>query len=201
MSMGSGDTRGGLRAGIGSAAVAAHGLGQRALAKGFSLAVGGAFAEFGARSVIQPPVRLGGVGRIAIGEGVMVGTGSWLQALGEGPGVALELGDGTSIVGHCVLSAAESIRIGKRVLIARNAYISDHSHAFADKTRAVMDQGITKVAPVVLDDGCWLGENVVIGPGVRIGRGAVVGANSVVLSDVPDYGVAVGAPARVIKTF
>ena len=201
MSVGTGNARGGLRAGIGSAAVAAHGLGQRALAKGFSLAIGGGFASFGRRSVIQPPVRLGGVDRIAIGEDVMIGTGSWLQALGDETGVALEVGDGTSIVGHCVLSAASSIRIGRRVLIARNAYISDHSHAFQDTSAAVMDQGITRVAPVVLDDGCWLGENVVIGPGVRIGRGAVVGANSVVLADVPDHSVAVGSPARVIRSF
>ena len=192
---------GGLRASVGAAAIAAHGLGQRALAKGFSLAVGGAFASFGARSVIQPPVRLGGVGRIAIGDGVMVGTGSWLHTLGDEPGVAIRIEDGASIVGHCVISAASSVRIGRRVLIARNAYISDHSHAFQDTTTPVMDQGITRVAPVELDDGCWLGENVVIGPGVRVGRGAVVGANSVVLSDVPDHAVAVGAPARVIRTF
>jgi acetyltransferase-like isoleucine patch superfamily enzyme len=41
---------------------------------------------------------------------------------------------------------------------------------------------------------------VVIGPGLRIGRGAVVGANSVVLDDVPDFAVAVGAPARVVRS-
>ena len=192
---------GGLRAGIGAAAVTAHGLGQRVVAKGFSLAVGGAFASFGRRSVIQPPVRLGGVGRIAIGDGVMVGTGSWLHTLGDEDGVAIRIEDGASIVGHCVISAARSVRIGRRVLIARNAYVSDHSHAFSDTERAVMDQGITRIAPVELDDGCWLGENVVIGPGVRVGRGAVVGANSVVLSDVPDHSVAVGAPARVIRSF
>lgn len=201
MDDGTATASGGLRGGIGAAAIAAHGLARRAVAKGFSLAVGGAFASFGPRSVIQPPVRLGGVGRIAVGEGVMVGTGSWLHTLGDGPGVAIRIEDGASIVGHCVISAAESVRIGRRVLIARNAYISDHSHAFEDTATAVMDQGITRIGAVELDDGCWLGENVVIGPGVRIGRGAVVGANSVVLSDVPDHAVAVGTPARVIRTF
>jgi acetyltransferase-like isoleucine patch superfamily enzyme len=79
-------------------------------------------------------------------------------------------------------------------------YVADHSHAFADTTRAVLDQGIDRVAPVEIGDGAWLGENVVVGPGVRIGRGAVVGANSVVLDDVPDHSVAVGAPARVVRT-
>jgi acetyltransferase-like isoleucine patch superfamily enzyme len=72
-------------------------------------------------------------------------------------------------------------------------------HAFDDRTRAILDQGITRVAPVEIGDGAWLGQNVVIGPGVRVGRGAVVGANSVVLHDVPDFEVAVGAPARVVE--
>jgi lipopolysaccharide O-acetyltransferase len=172
----------------------------RARAKVFSLLAGGAFAEFGARSVIEPPVRLQGEARIAVGDDVFVGAQSWLQVL-DGPDrhVALAIGDGTSIAGSCVLSAAMSVRLGRKVLLARNVYISDHSHAFADTSRAVLDQGITKVEPVEIGDGAWLGQNVVVGPGVRIGRGAVVGANSVVLEDVPDYAVAVGAPARVVR--
>jgi acetyltransferase-like isoleucine patch superfamily enzyme len=97
-----------------------------------------------------------------------------------------------------VLSAAESVRLGDRVLLARGVYVSDHSHAFEDTSRAVLDQGITRIEPVEVCDGAWLGENVVVCPGVRIGRGAVVGANSVVLNDVPDHCVAVGAPARIV---
>jgi acetyltransferase-like isoleucine patch superfamily enzyme len=172
----------------------------RARAKTFSLLAGGAFAQFGADSVIEPPVRLQGESRIAVGEGVFVGAQSWLQVL-DGPDrhVALSIGDGTSIAGSCVLSAAMSVRLGRKVLLARNVYVSDHSHAFADLSRAVLDQGITKVEPVEIGDGAWLGQNVVVGPGVRIGRGAVVGANSVVLEDVPDYSVAVGTPARVVR--
>jgi acetyltransferase-like isoleucine patch superfamily enzyme len=78
-------------------------------------------------------------------------------------------------------------------------YVADHRHAFADRTRPVLAQGITRVGPVEVGDGAWLGENVVVGPGVRIGRGAVVGANSVVLQDVPDFWVAVGVPARRVR--
>lgn len=173
----------------------------RARAKVFSLLAGRAFASFGARSVIEPPVRLNGERRIAIGNDVFVAAGSWLQVLnldGE-DGVALRLGDGTSLAGPCVLSAARSVTLGRKVLLARNVYIADHSHAFDDPERAVLDQGITRVAPVEIGDGAWLGENVVVGPGVCIGRGSVVGANAVVLADVPDFAVAVGVPARVIR--
>jgi acetyltransferase-like isoleucine patch superfamily enzyme len=86
-------------------------------------------------------------------------------------------------------------------LLARNVYIADHRHAFEDTGRAVLAQGIEGVAPVEIGDGAWLGENVVVCPGVRIGRGAVVGGNAVVTADIPDFAVAVGVPARVVRTF
>jgi acetyltransferase-like isoleucine patch superfamily enzyme len=168
--------------------------------KTFSLAVGPAFADFGHRSVIQPPVRLAGEARIVLGSDVFIGAGSWLQVLdGYSSGQAIEIGDGTSVAGACTLSAAVSVRLGRRVLLARNVYIADHSHAFADPQRPVADQGIDRIAAVEIADGAWLGQNVVVCPGVRIGRGAVIGAGSVVLHDVPDRAVAVGAPARVVR--
>lgn len=189
-----------LRQLAGASALAVYRGFVRARAKGFSVLAGGAFASFGRRSVIEPPVRLSGEGRIAVGDDVFVGAGSWLQVL-DGPdrGVAIEIGDGTSIVGGCVLSAAASVRLGRKVLFARNVYVSDHSHEYRELGTAVLDQGIRDVAPVEIGDGAWLGQNVVVCPGVRIGRGAVIGANSVVLADVPDYAVAVGAPARVVR--
>ena len=184
----------------GRASVTIYRLFRRVWAKLFSWSTSGAFASFGSGSVIQPPIRLAGECRIAVGKGVFIGAGSWLQVLeGAEAGIALQIGDGTSIAGNCVLSAARSVRIGARVLIARGVYVSDHSHAFDDTRIAVLDQGVTQVDPVEVCDGAWLAENVVIGPGVRVGRGTVIGANSVVLEDVPDHCVAVGAPAKVIR--
>ena len=168
----------------------------------FSVAVAGSFREFGRRSVIQLPVRLSGESRISVGDDVFVGAGSWLQVLsdsGRGETGVIEIGSGTSIAGSCILSAASRIRLGRSVLLARNVYIADHTHAYADVGVPVLDQGITRVAPVEIGDGAWLGQNVVITPGVRVGRGAVVGANSVVRDEVPDFAVAVGAPARVVR--
>ncbi len=167
--------------------------------KAFSLLAAGAFARFGTSSVITPPVRIEGEERIAIGSGVFVGTGCWLHVEGATDDVAIEIGDGTSIGAYSTLSAIHSIRIGRRVLTARHIYISDHSHHFGDPDLPVRDQGFTKIEPVEIGDGAWLGESVVVLPGVRIGRGAVIGAHSVVMSDVPDWGVAVGAPARVVR--
>jgi lipopolysaccharide O-acetyltransferase len=160
-----------------------------------------AFASFGAHSVIQLPVRLNGEAAVAVGSDVFIGAGSWIQVMNADAGASIVIGDGTSIAGLCVLSAAHSIRIGSKVLMARNVYIADHGHAFEDPTTPVLDQGLRQVRPVEIGDGAWLGQNVFVGPGVSIGRGAVVGANSVVLSDVPDHTVAVGAPARILRSF
>ncbi len=184
---------------LGTAVVRGYGLFHRGRSKCFSLLASGGFAEFGRRTVLTLPIRLGGTERIAIGSGVFVGGDSWLQAIGDGTETALEIGDGTSISGHCVLSAASHVRLGANVLLARNVYVSDHSHAYADPERPVLEQGLTRIESVEIEDGAWLGQNVVVCPGVRIGKGAVVGANSVVTEDVPDRSLAVGAPARIVK--
>lgn len=177
-------------------------FGRRARRRTFSALAAGGFAAFGRGTTLEPPVRIEREWRIAIGSGVFIGPGCVLQALDEGgTDVALVIGDGTEIAGSCVLSAVSSVRLGCKVLFARNVYVSDHIHAYDDPRSAVLDQGVARVEPVEIEDGAWLGQNVVVCPGVRIGRGAVVGANSVVLDDVPDHALAVGAPARVVREF
>jgi acetyltransferase-like isoleucine patch superfamily enzyme len=167
----------------------------------FSLLVSGAFAHFGSKTVLMYPIRLDGEERIAIGDHVFIGPGSWLQTLPDAENrlVAITVGSGTSVAGACVISAVRSVTLEENVLLARNVYISDHIHKYADTHLPVMAQGVEKVQRVLIKRGAWLGQNVVVCPGVTIGIGAVVGANSVVTKDVPDYCVAAGAPARVVK--
>lgn len=172
--------------------------------RAFAVAARGAFAGFGSKSLIQLPLRLSGESHVHVGRDVFIGAGSWIQALLDSPAPRepmIVIGDGTSVAGLCVLSAKRSIRIGRRVLMARNVYIADHGHCFADPALAVLEQGLADGRPVEIEDGAWLGQNVFVGPGVHIGRGAVVGANSVVLDNVPPHSVAVGAPARIVRTF
>jgi len=191
-----------VRTAVGRASAGSYRFGVRARSKLFSLLVAGAFESFGANSVVQPPIRLSGERRMSVGSGVFVGAGCWFQVLeGESDGVALSIGDGSAIAGYCVLSAAASIRLGRDVALARNVYIADHTHAYDDPTRPIHAQGITQVKPVEIDDGAWLGENVVVLPGVRIGRGSVVSANAIVTKDIPDHALAIGAPARVVRRF
>ena len=56
-------------------------------------------------------------------------------------------------------------------------------------------------APVFIQNGAHIGIGTIIMPGVTIGKGSVVGAGSVVTKSIPDFCVAIGSPAKVIKTF
>src|SRR5271169_5149050 len=178
-------------------------LSIRLKAKCFSLLSAGAFAHFGERTVVMCPFRLAGEHRISVGDDVFIGPGSWLQTLQEGAdrSVAIVLGDGTSIAGACVISAVKQVILEEKVLLARNVYISDHTHRHIDTQLPILCQGLDKILPVRVKKGAWLGQNVVVCPGVTIGKGAVIGANSVVTRDVPDFAVAAGAPARVVKIY
>jgi acetyltransferase-like isoleucine patch superfamily enzyme len=156
------------------------------------------FAAFGRGSMIEPPVQIWGESRISIGTDVKVGDGSWLHALG--PSGRITLGDGTRMSGLSVISAVDQVTLGRSVLVARGVYIADHNHGRNDPELPIVDQGVDDVAPVVIEDGAWLGHNVVVLPGSHIGRGAVVAANAVVRGTIPARTVAVGAPARVVRT-
>jgi acetyltransferase-like isoleucine patch superfamily enzyme len=184
---------------VGALTVRGYVSAKRIRDKVWSLLASGAFRDFGRASVIALPVRLLGASQISIGERVYVGPGSWLQVIGDPTQPGITVGSDTKIAGGCVLSAAADLRIGDGVLLASNVYLSDHSHAFGRGDRFINLQGIDRISPVEIQDGAWLGENVVVMPGVTIGRGAVVGANSVVTEDVPPRAVAVGAPARIVK--
>jgi acetyltransferase-like isoleucine patch superfamily enzyme len=176
---------------------------QRTQGKLFTLLIRGDFQKLGSRTVLRPPIRLGGVRFIEVGSRVFVGPNSWLEVIAEerpSKGPAISIGDETAITGFCTITAVRNVVIEPKVLMARYVYIADHSHAHASRLKPVKDQGLTKIAPVRICEGAWLGQSVVVCPGVTIGRNAVVGANSVVRSDVPDFCVAAGAPARVIRS-
>lgn len=169
--------------------------------KVFSILISRAFGKFGKNSVIMPPLRISGEDRIEIGDKVFIGKNSWLQALpdGENRSTAISIGNGTSMVGSCVISAVRNVILEDNVLLARNVYISDHMHKYLDRELPIRSQGLDKITPVIIRRGAWIGQNVVICPGVTIGIGSVIGANSVVNEDIPDYCVAVGTPAHIVK--
>lgn len=112
----------------------------------------------------------------------------------------MKIGKSSEIGERCRISIANSLDIGEKVLFSPNVYITDCDHEYRDVDVPVIDQGIVqKGQRVSIGEGSYIGINAVIVGDVKIGKHCVIGANSVVTKDVPDYCVAVGSPARVIK--
>lgn len=96
------------------------------------------------------------------------------------------------------INAKDGITIGDNVLIGHRCTFNTDEHNFEDPEKLIIDQG-AQSAPIVIEDGAYIGVNVVVMPGVTIGRGAVIGACSVVTRSVPSMAVALGVPARVVR--
>jgi acetyltransferase-like isoleucine patch superfamily enzyme len=160
------------------------------------------FASFGTNSKIVYPLKIEGHKNIQIGNYVRIGYKTWISALPltSEPKVSLVIGDNTCIGNFNHIICTKSIHIGKKVLIADKVYISDNIHEYSDINTAILDQGIRQIAGVKIGDGTWIGENACV-IGVEIGKNCVIGANAVVTKDIPDYSVAVGVPAKLIKRY
>lgn len=120
-------------------------------------------------------------------------------AIETGFGGSLSIGNNTSIHPRGQINAYKSsIEIGCGVEIAPNCSFYSYDHSFAPN-KNISEQPLQTKGKIVVGDHAWLGVGVIVLSGVRIGKGAVVGAGSVVTDDIPEEGVAVGTPARVVK--
>ncbi|KAL0933393.1 acetyltransferase C18B11.09c 1 [Colletotrichum truncatum] len=89
------------------------------------------------------------------------------------------------------------VTIGDRVQFGPNVSIYGAGHDTSVLSRIkFVEYGL----PVRIEDDCWIGGGVIIMPGVTIGKGTTVGSGAIVTKSLPPYSVAVGSPAKVIKT-
>lgn len=159
------------------------------------------FLAFGWHSSIDSPLKIGGAKNIVIGDGVTVNYKTWLAAISiSSEGCRLIIEDGCTIGNFNHIYSTKKVILHKNVLTADKVYISDNLHGFEDINTPILKQPVKQNGEVEIGEGSWLGENVCV-LGVKIGKHCVVGANSVVTHDIPDYCVAVGAPAFVIKRY
>ena len=168
----------------------------------FRLIYGSRFRAFGKGTSVVFPAGIEAPANIVLGDRVYVGHQSYLAAvpLTGSQNCLLQIGEGSSIGRFNHIFATQRVVLGAHVLTANGVYISDNLHGYRDLSRPILQQPIQQHGVVEIGDGSWIGHNACI-LGVRIGRHCVVGANAVVTRDLPDYSVAVGAPAIIIRRY
>ena len=164
------------------------------------------FGAFGSHSIICfPTTTIFNERYIQIGSFTMIGEHVALSA-GMMPGQecltnpVVRIGDRCLIGRGCGIVGHYSINIGNDVWTGHHVYITDQNHGYENIDVPISQQTQPERA-VAIGDGSWIGFGSVVLPGSTIGKHCVIGANSVVTGDIPDYSIAVGAPAKVIKQF
>lgn len=157
--------------------------------------------------LIRRPIYIRGKSSIQMKESLTTGHACRFDLVGNGKktlfiGKNCEIGDYVHIVAH------EKVEIGDNCLMASKIFISDTNHG--DYSNSSNDNSSPLIAPsnrplitkpVSIGNNVWIGENVCILQGVKIGNGCIIGANSVVNKDIPEYCIAVGSPATIVKKF
>jgi acetyltransferase-like isoleucine patch superfamily enzyme len=135
-----------------------------------------------------------GFGRLEIGAWVHIGDGNAIRCH-EG---SLRIGDKVVLGKDNTVNCYLDVEIGASTIIADWVYVTDFDHVTADVHVPIKDQGIVKT-PVRIGPDCWIGVKASVLRGTRIGRGSVLGAHAVARGEIPEFSIAVGAPARVVR--
>ena len=110
---------------------------------------------------------------------------------------------GTVIGDFCHITSINKINVGSNVLFGKFVTVTDNSHGNStekDLSLNPIDRMLQSKGPVIIGNNVWIGDKVTILPNVSIGDSSVIGSNSVVVHDIPPFSIAVGNPAKVIKT-
>lgn len=131
---------------------------------------------------------------IRLGTGVFIGRNTILSCKNGD----IDVDDFANIGFNAEIFSASRVRVGRRVLVAAYTYLVGGDHHFDRVDVPVLEQGRT-ARGIEVDDNAWLGAHVVVTDGARVGRDAIIGAGAVVIGDIPEYRIAAGIPARVIR--
>lgn len=155
------------------------------------------------------PIIIRGRKYIDFGKSLTTGVGCRFDCFsGSNPeDKKLVFGKNVQINDYVHIVAMDNVTIGDNVLMASHIFISDNSHGSYKGDENDTNPMVAPTereyatAPVSIGKNTWIGEGVIIMPGVTIGEGCVIGAHSVVSKCIPDFSIAIGSPAKVIKKF
>lgn len=163
------------------------------------------FKWIGSGSVIYRPLFINNPQFISIGNHVTIRGGARLEVVRNHKNItpSLVIGDNTNIEQNVHIVCHRRIQIGANVSITGNCSIVDVTHPYenVDDVLKIGARILDEESFVEIGDGSFIGFGSAILPNVRIGNYVIIGTHSVVMTDIPDYSVAVGTPARVIKRY
>lgn len=164
--------------------------------------------ECGHKVLFESDFEVEGARYISVGSNVRIKPRLHLAAIDEHNGLIfnpeIKIGNNVSINYDVHIACISKIEIGDNALLASKVFITDHFHGDSSYDSMMITPGrrkLTSKGPIVIGDNVWIGEGVAIMPGVKIGNNSIIGANSVVTKDIPEFCVAVGSPARIIKQY
>jgi len=166
--------------------------------------------------IIELPRKIFNPQKIFLGNNVFFGPGSFLNPMTEYPTKWMRdtsekqeiqkfdpnilIGNNVTATSGLQVTAYDKVIIEDDVMFATNIHINDGSHGYENADIPFKYQKIFKISPITIKEGSWIGQNVVILSGVTIGDTCIIGANSVVTKNIPNKSIAVGNPAKVIKS-
>ena len=162
------------------------------------------FKHFGTHTLLAPGVKIMTPQNISIGNNSSIMSHCIIETyVVSGNNPQLKIGDRVSLGEYSHITCANKVTIGNGVLTGRFVLITDNSHG--NNTKEVADiaplaREIHSNGPVCIGENVWIGDKATILPNVTIGKGCIIAANAVVTKDIPEYSVAAGVPAKVIKT-
>jgi len=152
--------------------------------------------------IFEEDVEVRTIGRLSVGENTIVGSKSLLHCGGrkwcDYKG-RIKIGKKSYIGPHSVLFGAGEIEIGNNVLLGPGVICVSHQHSYKELSKVMQDQPM-EFGKITIEDDVWIGSRATILPNIKISRGSVIGAGAVVTKDIPPFSVAVGVPAKVIKS-
>ncbi|MBP7274732.1 MAG: acyltransferase [Kiritimatiellae bacterium] len=169
----------------------------------------GKFARAGARVSIGRDFQAYHPDCIHVGNDVSIAHRVTLRAIRSYPWTTppqsfsprMVIGDGCFINNGSQIACVGEVIVGRNVMIAENCFLSDHNHEYSDPGKSIKEQPLTAGGRLTIGDDTWIGAGCCVAGGRTIGTHCVIGANSVVTTDVPDFSVAAGVPARILRRY
>ncbi|HKF20740.1 MAG TPA: acyltransferase [Candidatus Angelobacter sp.] len=163
---------------------------------------GASLIRFGKGVTLERGVIIDGLMRhgVQLGAHVRIGpystlVGAPISNLGEG----ITIGANSAVDAYSFIGSAGPVTIGENVIMGQHVCFHPENHNFDRTDVPIKLQGTVRQG-ITIEDDVWIGANVTFLDGAHVGRGCVIGAGSLVRGSIPAYSVAVGAPARIIRS-